>query len=872
MIAGDAVGPYRVLGKLGEGGMGQVYRARDTRLDRDVAIKTLHDVFAADPTGLARFEREARTLAALNHPHIAQIYGIEGDGDTRALVMELVEGPTLADRLAPGPLPVEECVTIARQVADALEAAHEAGVIHRDVKPANIKVRADGVVKVLDFGLAKTAEDRAHADLTRSPTFASPAMTSAGMIVGTAAYMSPEQARGRAVDRRADIWAFGCLLYEMLTGRPAFGGETVTDVLAAVVKTDPDWTALDAPPPLRRLVMRCLQKDPRQRLRDIGDARLELAEPMAGGEAASPRKGRRLAPLVAAALLLLAGGAAGGVIWQRSRPAPPVVEQWSGTDLGGPKVVLNPRLSPDGQLLAFLTVVDGLTQIAVMRPGTANWTVVTRDRTQGLTFTLSWSPDSSRLYYDRFMDSPRGVFTVPALGGEERLVIDNARSPESLPDGSLVVLRINAERQPQLHRFWPANGRLEALPGILLQDEAEATLRALPGGRSIVFIGRPLSGANRSPGLYELDLESKQVTRFGRSLAVPIAGRGVQPSLAVRPDDGSVFVSVRDRGLTRVFHIDRDAAIEPQSALMFPMSADIDAGRGGDLYVALSQQPVSLVRIGQTAADLVRDGDGPALTAAGIAPLPDGRILVQSRSGNRARILVLAEGKPPTPLVETEEDTLAPMTAVGSRQAAVVIGSGATTDIAIVESSTGRIVERFPAPPQLTSLAASPDGRTLYATAGGTLSVLPRTGSQARTLGAGDSVTVDPATGDLIVKLDAQERFKLGLACRAVGDAESAALEFSAARSVFRDLGAAHDLAQLDAVQNDGMPTPRHPLTTRECQVLRLIAAGNTNRAIARELSLSERTIDRHVSNILTKLDVPSRAAATAYAYSRKLF
>ena len=741
--------------------MGQVYRARDTRLDRDVAIKTLHDVFATDPTGLARFEREARTLAALNHPHIAHIYGIEGDGDARALVMELVEGPTLADRLALGPLPVEESVAIARQVADALEAAHEAGVVHRDVKPANIKVRDDGVVKVLDFGLAKAAEDRARADLAHSPTFTSPAMTAAGIIVGTAAYMPPEQARGRPVDKRADIWAFGCLLYEMLTGRPAFGGETVTDVIAAVVKTEPDWKALDAPPALRRLIMRCLQKDPRQRLRDIGDARLELAEPLAAGEVASSPKGRRTALLAAAALLLLAAGATAGAIWQRSRPASTVPEQWTGTDLGGPKVVLNPRISPDGQLLAFTTVVDGLTQIAVMRPGTANWTVVTRDRTQGLTFAVSWSLDSARLYYDRFMDSPRGVFTVPALGGEERLVIENARSPEPLPDGSIVLLRINAERQPQLHRFWPANGRLEALPGVLPQDEAEGQIRALPGGRSIVFIGRPVTGADRSAGLYELDLESKQVTRFGGSLPVPIAGARVQPSLTVRPDDGSAFVSVRDGRLARVFHIPRNAAIEPRSVLMFPMTANIDAGRGGALYIGLAQRPISIVRIGQTAAGIARGGDGPALTATGIAPLPDGRILVPSSSGNRARILVLAEGKQPTPLVESEEDTRAPITAVGSRQAAVVIGSGATADIAIVESSTGRIVERFPAPPRLTSLAASPDGATLYAAAGGTISVLPRKGSQARTVGAGDSVTVDPATGDLIVKLDEQERFKL---------------------------------------------------------------------------------------------------------------
>jgi serine/threonine-protein kinase len=259
--------------------MGEVYRGQDTRLKRDVALKLLPASVANDADRLLRFEREAQMLAALNHPHIAGIYGVEEADGTRALVMELVEGETLADRLSSGPIPLEDALPIAQQIVDALEAAHEAGIVHRDLKPANIKIRPDGTVKVLDFGLAKAVDPPAHAiSPVGAPTITSPVMTRAGTVLGSAAYMSPEQARGKVVDRRADIWAFGCVLYEMFSGAMAFPGDNITDVLAAVVKSEPDWTALppDTPSSIRRLLRRCLQKDPKVRLRDIGDARLEL--------------------------------------------------------------------------------------------------------------------------------------------------------------------------------------------------------------------------------------------------------------------------------------------------------------------------------------------------------------------------------------------------------------------------------------------------------------------------------------------------------------------------------------------------------------------------------------------------------------------
>ena len=283
---GTRFGNFEVLSLLGVGGMGEVYRARDPRLNRDVALKVLPEAFTADPERLARFAREAQMLAALNHLNIGAIHGLEDANGRQALVLELVEGATLADRIAQGPVPLDEALPIARQVAEALEFAHEHGIVHRDLKPANIKLRPDGTVKVLDFGLAKAqARNEGSAssrpDVTASPTLLSPAtMTSAGVILGTAAYMAPEQARGKAVDWRADIWAFGCVLYEMLSGRRTFEGEEVTDTLAAILRGAPSWEALPAstPPSLRRLLRRCLEKNPRERVQAIGDARLEIAD------------------------------------------------------------------------------------------------------------------------------------------------------------------------------------------------------------------------------------------------------------------------------------------------------------------------------------------------------------------------------------------------------------------------------------------------------------------------------------------------------------------------------------------------------------------------------------------------------------------
>ena len=325
---GTSIGSYEITGRLGAGGMGIVYRARDRKLKRDVAIKCLPETFAEDPDRAERFQREAEVLASLNHPHIGAIYDLQEVGSARFLVLELVEGETLAQRLAHGgAIALDEAIAFARQIAEALEAAHDQGVIHRDLKPSNIHVTPAGKIKVLDFGLAKILEPpRAGLHLSESPTVMSGA--TGRVLLGTAAYMSPEQARGQEAGRVSDIWAYGCVLFEMLTGRRAFGGETATDILANVLKLEPDWAALpkDTPPGIRRLLRRCLQKDKKGRLHDIADARIELEDLVVEPSAAGADRRSSWTPWIVAAFGLLAASA-GLVMYLRGKAADAVEQR-----------------------------------------------------------------------------------------------------------------------------------------------------------------------------------------------------------------------------------------------------------------------------------------------------------------------------------------------------------------------------------------------------------------------------------------------------------------------------------------------------------------------------------------------------------------
>ena len=386
-MIGSVLGHYRVTATLGAGGMGEVYRATDTRLDREVAIKVLPAAFTADPERLARFAREAKLLAQLHHPNIASVFGLEESNGTRALVMELVEGEDLAARIARGPLPLEDALAIARQIAEALEAAHEQGIVHRDLKPANVIVRADGTVKVLDFGLAKAMEAAAPApgaDVARSPTLMrSPTLTAVhgtelGVILGTAAYMAPEQARGVATDKRVDVWGFGVVLWEMLTGHRLFDGELVTDVLADVLRKPIESGALPAgtPAAIRELLRRCLERNPKNRLHDVADARLVIDDVLAGeggaepiARVAPPARGVSRRELAAWATALLGVAAAVALLVARAAPPPPAVAvrpsevtRFTVTPIAAGEVQAYPALSPDGRTLLYsLRQEDGST-------------------------------------------------------------------------------------------------------------------------------------------------------------------------------------------------------------------------------------------------------------------------------------------------------------------------------------------------------------------------------------------------------------------------------------------------------------------------------------------------------------------------------
>jgi serine/threonine protein kinase/Tol biopolymer transport system component len=501
LVPGTRLGAYEVTALLGQGGMGEVYRARDTKLDREVAIKVLPESFAGDSDRLMRFEREAKTLAALNHPHIAQIHGFEqspstrsGEGGFSALVMELVEGEDLAARIARGPMPVDDALPIARQIAEALEAAHEQGIVHRDLKPANIKVRDDGTVKVLDFGLAKALAQgpgpKPQADY--SPTITSPAMTQAGIILGTAAYMAPEQARGRPVDRRADLWAFGCVLFEMLTGRRPFGGEDVTETLAQIVMRDPDWSLLPAgtPPAIRRLLTRCLEKDPRRRLDSAAAARLDIdaataPEQMSGPTPAVGHGGRgRWAGWIVAALsttALLAVLASGGL----SEPEPTSVALEVPTTIttgGGGQAVF--AVSPDGSRIATRIVEEGQAFLSVRRLD--QFTSVTLPGSDEASRPF-WSPDSRSVAYfakGRLLISSADGGAPEAVPGVS--VTTSVASGAWGPGGDILL---GVRGQP-ITRVSVAGGTPTSVTSLDASrgERSHVTPRFLPDGRRFLYL------------------------------------------------------------------------------------------------------------------------------------------------------------------------------------------------------------------------------------------------------------------------------------------------------------------------------------------------------------------------------------------------
>ena len=501
----QTIAHYRIIAKIGEGGMGAVYRATDTRLNRDVAIKVLPPAFAEDPVRMARFEREAQLLAALNHPNIAAIYGIEQG----ALVMELVDGEDLK-----GPVPADTALIYARQIVDGLEAAHEKGIVHRDLKPANIKVTPAGQLKLLDFGLAKATEETSST-ASRSPTLSptvSLGMTQAGVILGTAAYMSPEQARGKVVDRRADIWAFGVVLYEMLTGSLLFAGDTLTDTIASVVKTDPDWSALpkDTPPHIRWLLERCLRKDPLKRLQSIGDVRLWMDDPpQASATPALASSGRLWLPWSITALMLLVAALTVSGIWLKPKAvgmgsARILFTMPEGNEPGSFSNAPQFVPSPDGRYVAFVARETSSAKEHLWIRPLNSLSAHRMDKTEGAHFPF-WSPDGQFIAF--FADDKLKRIAISG-GSPQTLCSTNmgALGGEGGTWGKNGIIVFGSGPGKTLMQVDAKGGEVKAATILEKDEQYHGWPQFLPDGKHLLYFSRGADVA--TSGLYVQELGS----------------------------------------------------------------------------------------------------------------------------------------------------------------------------------------------------------------------------------------------------------------------------------------------------------------------------------------------------------------------------
>jgi eukaryotic-like serine/threonine-protein kinase len=708
LTPGTRLGVYEVIASIGAGGMGQVFRARDTKLDRDVAIKILPEAFAHDADRLARFQREAKTLASLNHPNIAAIYGLEESGGVTTLVMELVEGDDLSQRIARGAIPLDEALPIAKQIAEALEAAHEQGIIHRDLKPANIKLRPNGMVKVLDFGLAKVMEpaETTSSGLSQSPTI--PAETVQGVILGTPAYMSPEQAKGKSADKRSDIWAFGCVLYEMVTGRRAFDGESLSDIVAAVLKNEPDWTALPAETPaaIRALLRRCLRKDPIRRLHDSADARIEIddaiAQPTPQPQATDTS--RRRGSLQALGWMVAALLAIALLVTRIGPPGPPSSSpQTMRLELNMPPGVEasetatpNIAISPDGTRVAFIGSVGGVRRIYVRRLGEFESTVVRGTETVNI---CSFSPDGGALVFiasDRILKkvSVSDGLVTPLVGDVDFSIGGGVWGRDE---------RITFVRAGTLWRVSANGGPAEQLTTL---DGTKSELAHLwptaVGDSAILFTS--VSGLDRVVTRIEsLSLVTKErrvVIDTGRNPLYTASGH----LLFFR--DGAVVAAPFDAARLQVsgpaVSVLKDISLDQFGAPLLTISgagslAYIPAGQATKRLVWVTRQGVE-----QPITDVTRPYKNPRLS-------PDGqRVLVEVAGGD----LWIQDIKRSTFTKLTTADTLANTFAVWTPDARVLFRT--LTGIRQVDPDSGGATKAI----GLTTLSSlptsvSPDGQTL---------------------------------------------------------------------------------------------------------------------------------------------------------------
>ena len=817
---GAMLGPFQIIDRLGAGGMGEVYRALDTRLGRKVALKVLPEELLSNQEGLARFALEARSASALNHPNIVTIFEVGQAGSSPYIAMELIEGWTLRHLIDGGPLPVKRTLDLAMQVAGGLAKAHQAGIVHRDLKPENIMVTQDGFVKILDFGLAK---------LQRTPGGHSEpgvSLTQVGLIIGTPDYMSPEQAAGKDLDFRSDQFSAGLVFYEMLTRRRLFHRATPVQTLSAIIQDEPlplEGLGPRVPPPLRWAIERCLAKEPTERfaattdlVRDLKQVREKLNEfpqsvdarpsqiqtpteanlppappttgvrrvdastkspmpallstavpisfgsPAASSESPALGKARRIREFSFVLLLGLAFFAAGAFLghWFRGKQIDAPAPNWKGNLLVGPMTsVMSPRSSPDGKTLAFVTLVSNRSQVAVMKPTSGDWNILTKRADSGSVFKVCWSRDGDRIFFDRVSDVPVGIYSVPPLGGEERAVLENAQGPEALPDGSLLVVKRDARRNFQIHRFRPDTGDLAPVGPAVSAERGNWSLRAFPDGKTAIFWGRLAGSNDPARRVYLLDVASGKATPFAQQLPL-------SPPLSIGADGNSVLAFVNFGDLQQAISVSRDGQ---QGRLLFPVTGKpwgFDAGADGSLFVSTMDSPAELLRfpaLGGVPDQLVTMA-GNLMTSP--VELPDGGMLIPNQVLGRRRLLIATADGQVRPFLDSAEQATPPATLVGTNRVAFLSGAvGQPPMLTVATMPEGRIVRRLEATKGIApqSLVASPDGKTLYYVDSGSLFAIDVEGGQPRKLRPANGIALDHRAGDpaLVVQVNENDGVKL---------------------------------------------------------------------------------------------------------------
>ncbi len=740
---------YRIERELGAGGMATVYLAEDLKHDRKVAIKVLRPELAA-VIGAERFLAEIKTTANLQHPHILSLFDSGTVDGTVFYVMPFVDGESLRDRLArEKQLPIADAVRIARETADALQYAHQHGVIHRNIKPENILLQG-GHALVADFGIALAA---AKTGGTR--------MTETGMSLGTPQYMSPEQAMGeRDLDARTDVYALGVVTYEMLVGEPPFTGPTAQAIVAKVMTADPVEAATlrkSVPANVSRAISVALQKLSADRFGSAAEFAAALSDERGAGAttlSASPRQARRPLAMVVIGAAACAVALLGGRRWGESSSTTP---SYQGERLGGSLIAMAARVSPDGQSVAFSAMVDGKTQVGLLKPGSGDWTILTHDST-GIIGEFAWAPDGTRIYFSHFNEVPRGVYSITPLGGDERLVLESAATPEPLPDGSLLVSRLSTRRLLQMYRFWPESGRLDTLDATSPLSTGVAFFHVLPTGGTAVFFGFTRADSAKRH-LYELDLATGKSRRLAPDVDLSALTLAVE-GFGLTRDGASVLVDLPVQDFHRIFAIPRHGSAAPQLLFTYTgtFTNNIDGGPDGSIYLDAGQRPIAMA-VYTPATRAVTMTKMPD-TYLNVLPLDHDRMLAVDRVLGRRRTLLITPGKDPVPLVASAEEITAPLARLGTDRVVLTTIASGRVAMAVASTVTGRLLTRFPdINPE--NVAGSSDGNTIYFLRAGRIWSVPAVGGTARAIRDGDGVAVDPHGKYLVVQLNESSAVRL---------------------------------------------------------------------------------------------------------------